>query len=257
VSPSSTPAAGWAADRAPGSSCPSCAAWTCNGWPSSPPLTPMRTMSAVSTPSSTRSMSACCSTVPIRRRRSRGTKSSTRRASGRSLRFEVRGGDRLRGFDPVALEILGPWPGLHGQRCVRRNAGSIWRNRDSADGRYRAGGRASPPRRRAARDIDVLKVAHHGSATSTTRNFSTPSRPRSRSSAPGRNNRFGHPSPEVMERLASADHRARTDESGTLRLQTDGHGCGSMPTARPEASFPMRKTPCERLYCPADRSRRR
>lgn len=60
---------------------------------------------------------------------------------------------------------------------------------------------------------DVLKVAHHGSRTSTTPAFLAAVAPRVTLVGVGRRNRFGHPSPEVLERL-----------SGTLLLRTDRDG---------------------------------
>jgi competence protein ComEC len=137
--------------------------------------------------------------------------------------IEVRGGDRLRGFEPVEVDILGPWPGLTRNDAsvvmvVRYGGIEILLTGDierEAELRLLSEG--------VARDIDVLKVAHHGSATSTAQEFLDAFRPEIALISVGRNNRYGHPSPEVVERLAaSGTIVARTDESGTLRLQTDG-----------------------------------
>lgn len=71
---------------------------------------------------------------------------------------------------------------------------------------------------------DVLKVGHHGSSTSTTEEFLDAVRPRVALVSVGAANRYGHPSPEVLYRLAA--HRAtvlRTDLLGTLVVRTDGH----------------------------------
>jgi competence protein ComEC len=137
--------------------------------------------------------------------------------------FEVRAGDRLRGFDPVALEILGPWPGLH-----RNDASVVMLVRYGEieillTGDIERSGELRLVAEGVARDIDVLKVAHHGSATSTTREFLEAFTPEIALISAGRNNRFGHPAADVVERLsASGAVIARTDHSGTLRLQTDG-----------------------------------
>ena len=50
----------------------------------------------------------------------------------------------------------------------------------------------------------VLKVAHHGSRTSSTQEFIDAVRPRIALIGVGRNNQFGHPVPEVIERLEQA-----------------------------------------------------
>lgn len=49
--------------------------------------------------------------------------------------------------------------------------------------------------------IDVLKVGHHGSNTSTTEEFLVDTKPSVAVISAGETNRFGHPHPEVVERL--------------------------------------------------------
>jgi competence protein ComEC len=66
---------------------------------------------------------------------------------------------------------------------------------------------------------DVLKVPHHGSRTSTTAAFLARVSPRVGLIAVGRRNRFGHPAPEVLERLKAAGVRTfRTDHDGDIAL---------------------------------------
>jgi competence protein ComEC len=62
---------------------------------------------------------------------------------------------------------------------------------------------------------DVLKVAHHGSATSTTELFLDKIRPKIAVISVGEHNRYHHPSPSVLERL---------QKRNTLILRTDQHG---------------------------------
>lgn len=69
----------------------------------------------------------------------------------------------------------------------------------------------------------VLKVGHHGSDTSTTPAFLDAVAPRVALISAGVDNRFGHPSPEVVERLQDAGVRIfRTDTHGSIELITDG-----------------------------------
>ena len=71
----------------------------------------------------------------------------------------------------------------------------------------------------------VLKVAHHGSDTSTTSQFLAAVDPEVAVICVGANNPFGHPSPEVMQRLIDGlgeDNVYRTDEDGTIEFITDG-----------------------------------
>ena len=56
--------------------------------------------------------------------------------------------------------------------------------------------------------IRVLKVAHHGSRTSSSSAFLTAYAPQIAVASAGRSNPFGHPSPDVLERLAWFGRRA-------------------------------------------------
>lgn len=68
---------------------------------------------------------------------------------------------------------------------------------------------------------DVLKVAHHGSGTSSTPAFLERVRPALALVSCGVGNRFSHPRPEVLLRLWPA-RVLRTDLDGTLELRSDG-----------------------------------
>lgn len=50
-------------------------------------------------------------------------------------------------------------------------------------------------------NIDILKVGHHGSKTSTGENLLKVTRPKYALISAGENNRYGHPAPEVIDRL--------------------------------------------------------
>lgn len=63
----------------------------------------------------------------------------------------------------------------------------------------------------------ILKVAHHGSATSTSTGFLLASSPKTAIVSVGRNNRYGHPHPSVMTRLLRLGTGiATTAEEGTI-----------------------------------------
>jgi competence protein ComEC len=70
---------------------------------------------------------------------------------------------------------------------------------------------------------DVLKVGHHGSKNSTMPGFLAAVRPRVAVISAGEDNPYGHPNPELLERLTSAGIRIlRTDRDGAVHVLTDG-----------------------------------
>ncbi|HKW76431.1 MAG TPA: ComEC/Rec2 family competence protein [Terriglobales bacterium] len=70
---------------------------------------------------------------------------------------------------------------------------------------------------------DLLKVAHHGSATSTTEDLLRAVHPQYAVISDGYRNSFGHPRPQVLERLQSAHVRTyRTDLLGGVTFLLDG-----------------------------------
>lgn len=82
-------------------------------------------------------------------------------------------------------------------------------------------------------DIDVLKVAHHGSRSSTSWAFLVASRPEVALISSGAGNSFGHPHPEVMQSLTAAGVEIfRTDLQGTLRVRIRGDGSYTVQTER-------------------------
>lgn len=71
--------------------------------------------------------------------------------------------------------------------------------------------------------VDVLKVGHHGSRTSSSAGFLAELRPRFAVVSSGLGNRFGHPHPEVTSRLEGATEALfRTDLDGGVVMATDG-----------------------------------
>ncbi len=74
-------------------------------------------------------------------------------------------------------------------------------------------------------DSDALKVAHHGSGDSTTEAFLRAVSPSAAVISVGADNRFGHPSADVLERLGRfvpPDMLFTTADHGTVEFITDG-----------------------------------
>ena len=74
-------------------------------------------------------------------------------------------------------------------------------------------------------DSDVLKVAHHGSKTSTTDDFLERVDPEIVVISVGSRNSYGHPDPGVLARLREMVGQAniyRTDKHGSIEVVSDG-----------------------------------
>ncbi|WP_158318834.1 DNA internalization-related competence protein ComEC/Rec2 [Robertmurraya kyonggiensis] len=71
--------------------------------------------------------------------------------------------------------------------------------------------------------VDVLKVGHHGSKTSTTESLLDQLEPKVALISARENNRFGHPHGDVLARLEERNIRVyRTDENGAITFQFRG-----------------------------------
>jgi competence protein ComEC len=146
---------------------------------------------------------------------------------------------------PIEHEIRGKtfaWDGVEGEffwpDAPSTEAASAAKNNDSLVLRLRYGNRTillpGDAEKEAERSIlaehdeaslqaDVLKVGHHGSKNSTMPDFLAAVRPRVAIISAGEENPYGHPSPELLERLEAAQVRIlRTDRDGAIHLLTDG-----------------------------------
>jgi len=138
----------------------------------------------------------------------------------------ARAGDRVE-VDSVVLEVLSPdslWLRLpldvneHGV-VLRVRYGGV-RLLFQADAGLPVEGRLAGTVGR----VDLLKVGHHGSRTATSDEWLDELAPRAAVISVGRNN-YGHPAPEVLERLARHGVTVfRTDRSGSITFSTDGQG---------------------------------
>ena len=79
------------------------------------------------------------------------------------------------------------------------------------------------PQRADGLRADVVKVAHHGSKTSSTARFISATQARLAIISVGQTSMFGHPHPEVVKRWkASGADVMTTGEQGTITVRTDG-----------------------------------
>lgn len=146
---------------------------------------------------------------------------------------------------PTEHELRGKsfdWDGVQGEflwpETESANIGTEAKNDDSLVLRLHYGNRnillPGDAERQAERGIlaenppqtlqsDVLKVGHHGGKNSTTQEFLRAVEPKIGIISVGEANAYGHPSPELLERLeASGVHVLRTDRDGAVHILTDG-----------------------------------
>lgn len=70
---------------------------------------------------------------------------------------------------------------------------------------------------------DVLKIGHHGSSSSTSKEFLNKVNPKMAVISVGKNNDYGHPHKETISSLKNKGIKYfRTDEEGTITLESDG-----------------------------------
>ena len=67
-------------------------------------------------------------------------------------------------------------------------------------------------------DIDVLKVGHHGSRTSSSKEFIDTINPKYSIISVGKNNRYGHPNKEALDNLEDSKIY-RTDQDGSVMFK--------------------------------------
>ncbi|MPN26893.1 ComE operon protein 3 [bioreactor metagenome] len=81
---------------------------------------------------------------------------------------------------------------------------------------------------------EVLKVGHHGSTTSTTKEFLDMVNPRYAIISVGKDNQYGHPHKEILDRLRKKNIIVyRTDESGTIIASSDGESITFSENTKP------------------------
>ena len=71
-------------------------------------------------------------------------------------------------------------------------------------------------------DIDVLKVGHHGSKTSSSKEFISEINPRYSIISVGKNNRYGHPNKETLDNLENTKIY-RTDQDGSIMFKIENN----------------------------------
>ena len=131
-------------------------------------------------------------------------------------------------FGGAALDVLAPLPDYIPNDTPKNNDSLVLRIRYGSRVFLLTGDVEKPIEYRMLDEneiqpVDVLKVAHHGSRTSSTASFLDAAKAPFAIISVGTDNSYGHPNREVLERLG--EHNAevfRTDESGLVTVRTDG-----------------------------------
>ncbi len=148
----------------------------------------------------------------------------------------VHTGDHER-WGSVAIDVLAPQPG-YTNLAAPRNDDSVVLHLQFGHASVLLEGDAERPSEdtmlaaKLIQPVTLLKVGHHGSKTSSNPEFLTAAKPQEAVISVGRNNTFGHPRAEVVQRFADAHTRLyRTDTLGltTFLLTPDGTIHASSP----------------------------
>ncbi|HEV8573714.1 MAG TPA: DNA internalization-related competence protein ComEC/Rec2 [Dehalococcoidia bacterium] len=152
----------------------------------------------------------------------------TRALAGHNVpRLSAQRGQTIDLGDGAQLAVLSPGHGEPPARPSNLNDASVVLRLTMDDvsflltGDITAEGEASLVRSGADLDATVLKIAHHGSATSTSQALLARAAPLVDVISVGAANRFGHPAPEVLDRLTGS-LVLRTDQRGDIEISTDG-----------------------------------
>jgi competence protein ComEC len=127
-----------------------------------------------------------------------------------------------------SLDVLYPFENLEGQELKDSNNTSIVAKLIFGQNSFLFTGDAYQSAERelltkeADIDSDVLKVAHHGSKTSSAEEFIEKVSPEIAVISVGKDNTYGHPHQEVLETLIKYGIRIlRTDEQGDIKILSD------------------------------------
>jgi competence protein ComEC len=137
----------------------------------------------------------------------------------------VREGDEFR-VGGLVLRVLWPEDGGSPSEDPNLNAVVLLASFGQMDVLLPADAESDVTARLAVRDIEVLKVAHHGSEDPGLEEQLRSLRPRVAVISCGRGNDYGHPRPETLAALAATPDLAvyRTDVDGRVVVESDGRG---------------------------------
>lgn len=142
--------------------------------------------------------------------------------------FIAQAGQRIK-MGKTNFAILFPFEKLEGKEMEDSNNSSIvmrlvfGKNSFLFTGDIYQSGEKEIIERKIFLDSDVLKVSHHGSKTSSSEDFLKGVSPEFAIISLSKDNKYGHPHSEVLERLEKfAIKTLRTDKDGNIKIISDG-----------------------------------
>lgn len=142
-------------------------------------------------------------------------------------------------LDGVRLRVLSPAPGEVASGAEANEVSVVFRAEFGAFAALFTGDAYVDVERRIARATpellraQLLKVGHHGSATSTSEELLGAMGAPLAVISVGRRNRYGHPHPAVLERLERRGVRVlRTDRNGAITIRANRSGAVTVETTR-------------------------
>ena len=144
----------------------------------------------------------------------------------------VRAGQKIKIGDDFYFDILSPFEDISGQSRKNPHDGTVVTRLVHGENSFLFMGDAEKPieyrlvwEGDAVLDSDVLKVGHHGSKTSSTKEFLEVVTPEIAIIQVGKKNRYGHPTQEVLDRLSTVGAKVlRNDMGGNIMIISDGVG---------------------------------
>ncbi|MCD6385072.1 DNA internalization-related competence protein ComEC/Rec2 [Candidatus Sumerlaeota bacterium] len=135
--------------------------------------------------------------------------------------------DEIKGFEPARVMVLNPSPDILGRYGNNNDSVVLRIAYQKATFLFTGDAEKTAEDSMLSSGVElravVLKAGHHGSRYSSSPEFLDAVHPDVVIFSCGRNNRYGHPHPEVIERLKQRGIRYyRTDEQGCITITTDG-----------------------------------
>jgi competence protein ComEC len=140
----------------------------------------------------------------------------------------AKAGQRIILSEDVCLDVLNPFPGVQ-YSDMDNNSVVLYLESETISylltGDIMKEAEFNLLLRRAVKRSTVLKLAHHGSASSTTDEFLTVANPQIAIVSAGLDNRYGHPDKEVLDRLETKGNISifNTGIHGTIEFISDGN----------------------------------